>query len=68
MNNSLVPVKCRQIFLYENKCSIYFTFLAVAGAVATLCHDAAMNPIDGKTELVLSAWACLYVFHYVNLI
>ena len=29
-------------------------FLAVAGALATLCHDAAMNPIDGKNKSLLT--------------
>ena len=28
---------------------VFISFLsAVAGAAATLCHDAAMNPVDGK--------------------
>ena len=27
-------------------------FSAVAGAIATVCHDAAMNPVDGKLKLL----------------
>ena len=30
-----------------------FFLLAIAGAVATLCHDAAMNPVDGRLTFPL---------------
>jgi hypothetical protein len=33
------------------KCSIrYYMFLGMAGACATMLHDAFMNPVEGKFE------------------